>query len=180
MQHLRYLHRIMLFCFISASAAHAQDQDETPRPSTFAQASIRFKETYVKVTYSQPNKGGREIFGNVVPYGKVWRTGANEATEITTTKNITLNGFLLKAGTYSIFTIPGPDSWTILINSELGLWGAYNHNPRLDILKFHVPAAKSSNVHERFTIEFAQRNESADLSLMWDDVKVIVPVKFLN
>lgn len=179
MQNLRNLHRIMLFCFACATA-QAQDQDETARPSTFAQASIRYKETYVKVTYSQPNKGGREIFGKVIPYGKVWRTGANEATEITTTKNISLNGFLLKAGTYSIFTVPGPDSWTIIINSELGLWGAYNHNPRLDILKFQVPAAKLADIHERFTIEFLQRNESADLALMWDNVKVVVPVKFLN
>lgn len=169
----------MLFCFVCA-AAQAQDQDDGPRPSPFAQAAIRYKDTYVKVTYSQPNKAGRVIFGGLVPYDKVWRTGANEATEITTTKNITLNGFLLKAGTYSIFTIPGRDSWTILINSELGLWGAYNHNPRLDILKFRVPATKSSDIHERFTIEFAQRNESADLALMWDDVKVVVPVKFLN
>ena len=169
----------MLFC-LACVAANGQDQDETPRPSTFAQASIRYKETYVKITYSQPHKAGREIFGKLIPYGKVWRTGANEATEITTTKNISLNGFLLKAGTYSVFTIPGPDTWTIIINTELGLWGDYNHNPRLDILKFHVRAAKSTDILERFTIQFAQRNESADLAFMWDDVKVVVPVKFLN
>ena len=161
-------------------AANAQDQDVEPRPSQFTQASIRFKDTYVKITYSQPEKAGREIFGKLVPYGKVWRTGANEATELTTTRNISLNGFLLKAGTYSIFTIPGPDKWTIIINSELGLWGAYNHNPRLDILKFQVPVAISSDIHERFTIAFAQRNDFADLSLMWDNVSVVIPVKFLN
>ena len=179
MKHLRNLYKVMLLC-LTCAVGNAQDQDEEPRPSTFAQASIRFKETYVKITYSQPEKGGREIFGKLIPYGKVWRTGANEATEITTTRNISLNGFLLKAGTYSIFTIPGPDAWTIIINTELGLWGAYNHNPRLDILKFQVPAAKSTDIHERFTIQFAQRNESADLAFMWDDVRVVVPVKFLN
>jgi hypothetical protein len=179
MKHLRNVPGIMLLCFTCVFAS-AQDQDDAPRPSPFAQASIRFKETYIKITYSQPNKNGREIFGKLIPYGKVWRTGANEATEITTTRNISLNGFLLKAGTYSIFTIPGPDKWTILINSELGLWGEYNHNPRLDILKFLVPAGKSTDIHERFTIQFAQRNESADLALMWDDVRVVVPVKFLN
>lgn len=176
---LRTLH-VAVLCCLSCAFSRAQDQDKAPRPSPLAQASIRYKDTYVKITYSQPEKAGREIFGKTVPYGKVWRTGANEAAEITTTKNITLNGFLLKAGTYSIFTIPGPDTWTILINSELGLWGAYNHNPRLDILKFSVPAKKTPDIHERFTIQFAQRNETADLALMWDDVSVIVPVKFLN
>jgi len=169
----------MLFCLVCV-VVKGQDQDEPSRTSPFAQASIRYKETYVKITYSQPDKAGREIFGKLIPYGKVWRTGANEATEITTTKNISLNGFLLKAGTYSIFTIPGPDTWTIIINSELGLWGDYNHNPRLDILKFQVRATKSTDIYERFTIQFAQRNESADLALLWDDVRVIVPVKFLN
>lgn len=125
-------------------------------------------------------KRGREIFGEVVPYGKVWRTGANEATELTTTKNITLNGFLLKAGTYSIFTIPNKDKWTILINSELGLWGSYNHNPKLDILRLEIPVQTADRVYEAFTIELESRNESADLKLMWDQVKVVIPVKFLN
>jgi len=168
----------MLFC--TAGVAYAQDQDKAPVPSPYAHASVRYKDTYVKITYSQPEKAGREIFGTVVPYGKVWRTGANAATEITTTRNITLSGFLLKAGTYSIFTIPGPDKWTILINSELGLYGAYNHNPHLDILKFTVPSTRSSDIHERFTIKLDPKNETADLSLMWDNVKVLIPVKFLN
>jgi Protein of unknown function (DUF2911) len=125
-------------------------------------------------------KRGREIFGKVVPYGKVWRTGANEATEITTTKNITLNGFLLKAGTYSLFTVPDQDKWTIVVNSELGLWGSYNHNPKLDVLRFDVPVQAADRVYEAFTIELESRNESADLKLLWDKVKVVVPVKFLN
>lgn len=169
----------MLFC-LTALVCHAQDQDSGPKPSPLAQTSIRFKDTYVKITYSQPEKAGREVFGKLVPYGKVWRTGANEATEITTTRNITLNGFLLKAGTYSIFTIPDANNWTIIINSELGLWGAYNHNPRLDILKFKVPATRSAEIFERFTIQLAQRNDLADLAFMWDNVRVVVPVKFLN
>jgi hypothetical protein len=172
--------QILITLFLAAHVGIAQDQDLSPRSSPFAQTSIRYKDTYVKITYSQPGKGGREIFGKLIPYGKVWRTGANEATEITTTRSITLNGFLLKAGTYSIFTIPRADTWTILINSELGLQGAYNHNPRLDILKFQARATTSPEVYERFTIQFVQRAETADLLLMWDNVKVVIPVKFLN
>jgi hypothetical protein len=96
------------------------------RVSPLALTSARFKDAYVKITYSQPQKRGREIFGKLVPYGEIWRTGANEATEITVTKNIQVNNQLLKAGTYSIFTIPGPDKWTIIFNADIGLWGAYN------------------------------------------------------
>jgi hypothetical protein len=142
---------------------------------------MRYKDAYVKITYSQPDKHGRVIFGDLIPYGKVWRTGANEATEITTTKNITLHGFLLKAGTYSIFTIPNKDKWTIIINHELGLVGSYNYNSKLDYLRFDVvPQSIPNEVYEKFKIQFVQRNESADLMLLWDKVKVVIPVKFLN
>jgi len=168
--------------FFAVTAAYAQDApDNKDRTSPLAIAAIRYKEAYVKITYSQPQKNGREIFGKLVPYGKVWRTGANEATEITVTKNISLHGFLLKAGTYSIFTIPDKEKWTIIINAELGLWGAYNYNARLDVLRFDVvPQVLSTEVSEAFTIQFDQRNESADLMMVWDKVKVVVPVKFLN
>ena len=109
----------------------------------------------------------------------MWRTGANEATEITTTKNIQINGTLLKAGTYSIFTIPQKDKWTIIINSEVGLWGAYNYNSKLDVMRFDVPVLQSDVVYEPFTMEFNHRNEVADLLLYWDKTKVSIPVKFI-
>ena len=101
-----------------------------PRPSPLAVVSTRYKDTYVKITYSQPHKHGRDIFGSLVPFGQVWRTGANEATELTLSRDIKINGLDLKAGTYSLFTIPGKDAWTILINADLGLWGAYNYNSK--------------------------------------------------
>jgi Protein of unknown function (DUF2911) len=181
MERKKFLILQCLILTIALSArAQPQETSEPMRPSPLAIASLRYKDAYVKITYSRPMKRGREIFGKVVPYGKVWRTGANEATEITTTKNITLNGFLLKAGTYSLFTVPDKDKWTIVVNSELGLWGSYNHNPKLDVLRFDVPVQTADRVYEAFTIELESRNESADLKLLWDKVKVLVPVKFLN
>lgn len=149
------------------------------RPSPLAIAAIRFKDAYIKITYSQPEKRGREIFGKLVPYGEVWRTGANEATEITTTKNIQINGTLLKAGTYSVFTIPQKDKWTVIINGEVGLWGAYNYNSKLDVMRFDVPVMQSDVVYESFTMEFNHRNEVADLLLYWDKTKISIPVKFI-
>lgn len=150
------------------------------RPSPLAIAAIRYKDAYIKLTYSQPQKRGREIFGKLVPFDQVWRTGANEATELTTTKNIQINGTLLKAGTYSLFTIPQKDSWTIIINSEVGLWGSYNYNSKLDVMRFNIAPSTTDTVYESFTIQFDHRNEVADLLLYWDKTKISVPVKFIN
>jgi hypothetical protein len=152
-----------------------------PRPSPMASIAMRYKDSYVKITYSQPHKRGRDVFGSLVPYGKVWRTGANEATEITATKNILVNGTLLKAGTYSIFTIPEKEKWTIIINSDVGLWGSYNYNQKLDVMRFEAPVqAIPDLIYEPFTLQFDQRNDVANLLIMWDRVKISIPIKFIN
>jgi hypothetical protein len=144
-------------------------------------ATARYKSTYVKITYSQPHKRNREIFGKLVPFGQVWRTGANEATEITCTKDIIINNTLLKAGTYSLFTIPEKDKWSIIINTDLGLWGSYNYNAKQDVFRFTVPTRSTGEVlYEPFTIQIDQRNEVADLLILWDKTKVSIPIKFIN
>lgn len=149
-----------------------------PRVSPIAIAAIKYKDAYIKVTYSQPQKNGREIFGKLVPFEKVWRTGANEATEITATKNILVAGKLLKAGTYSIFTIPRKDKWTVIINSDLGLWGAYNYNPEHDVMRVDVPSSPIDDVvYEPFTITFEQRNDLAELLMLWDKTQIAVPIQ---
>lgn len=152
----------------------------TARPSPIAVISMRYKDAYVKITYSQPHMLGRKVFGNLVPYGEVWRTGANEATEITATKDILLNNQILKAGTYTIYTIPEKDKWTIIINSEVGLWGSYNYNIKLDVMRFNIPVQTSDNIiYEPFTMKFDQKNEVAELLLLWDNIHISIPVKFI-
>lgn len=172
---------IAFFLTITIASAVAQDR-VTPRPSPLAIVNTRYKDCYFKITYSQPHKNGREVFGKLVPFGKVWRTGANEATEITVTRNIQINGTLLPAGTYSLFTIPDKDKWTIILNSDLGMWGSYNYNPNLDVLRFDVPAEPilGNLVYEAFTIKLDQRNEIADLYLLWDKTRITIPIKFIN
>ena len=150
------------------------------RPSPLAMSSARYKDHYVKITYSQPQKKNREIFGSLVPFGKVWRTGANEATELTTLRDIIVNEIVLKAGTYSIFTIPEQDKWTIIINADVGLWGAYNYNAQKDIWRFDVPVRSTDKIYDAFTIIFDQRNELADLLMMWDNAQVSIPIKFID
>jgi hypothetical protein len=169
----------LLFFGAATTCALGQEAIKS-RPSPLAISAIRYKDAYIKITYSQPQKRGREVFGKLVPYDQVWRTGANEATELTTTKNIQINGTLLKAGTYSLFTIPQKDSWTIIINSEVGLWGAYNYNSKLDVMRFNVPSSTTDTVYESFTMQFEHRNEVADLLLYWDRTKISIPVKFIN
>ena len=153
----------------------------SPRPSPTAIVTMKFENTYVKVTYCQPHKRGRDIFGKLVPYGKVWRTGANEATEITTTKDIMLGGQKLKAGTYSIYTIPYKDKWTIIINEEVGQWGSYNYLKKSDVIRLDVPTQKITDVvYEPFTISFDQKNQEADMVMAWDKTRVHIPIKFLD
>lgn len=177
------MHRLIAFIILTLSIPHlALSQEiEKVKTSPYDIAALRFKDTYVKITYSQPQKKGRQIFGGLVPYGKVWSPGANETTEITCTRDITMNGILLKAGTYSLLAIPFADKWTIIINSELGLWGSYNYNSKLDVFRFDIPVqGEQDRVYESFTLQFDHRNEVADLLIYWDRIKVSIPLKFLN
>lgn len=171
---------LSLLLLITSVNSYAQDAG-THRPSPLAIISMRYKDAYIKITYSRPSRRGREIFGKLVPYGEVWRTGANEATEITTTHNIQIQGTLLKPGTYSLFTIPEKNNWTIIINKEVGLWGSYNYNSKLDQLRIVVPVqAVTEKPVEEFTMRFDQRNELADLIMSWDNVSISIPIKFIN
>jgi hypothetical protein len=172
----RSMLRILLGLLVSLPCL---GQTDAVRPSPLAMTTVRYKDTYVKITYSRPTKKGRAIFGHLVPYGQVWRTGANEATEWTTTRDIEINGQLLPAGTYSFFTIPQPERWMIIFNSDLGQWGSYNYNPKLDVLRLDVPVQQlKDESFERFTIEAKPRNDQADIRLAWDQVSILLQLQF--
>jgi hypothetical protein len=171
---------VLWLSLMSLSSPLFSQEAIPPKESPLAVIRVRYKDAYVKLTYSQPHKRNREVFGKLVPYGQVWRTGANEATELTVTKDIQINNTLLKAGTYSLFTIPEKEKWTIIVNSEVGLWGSYNYNSKLDVLRFEVPVQKSATIFEALTMQLDQRNELVDLVISWDDVRVTIPIKFIN
>lgn len=132
-----------------------------------------------KVTYGQPSKKGRVIFGELVPMGSVWRTGANEATEITFAKDALVNGKEIKAGTYTLFTIPAKDKWTLILNSSLGQWGAYDYEKikDKDVLQTEIPVKTVSEV-EKLTYAFKDNDKGTDLSISWDTVEVVIPIVF--
>ena len=131
----------------------------------------------VKVVYGQPAKKGRVIFGELVPYGQVWRAGANEATEITFAKDGTFAGKPVKAGTYSFFTIPIENEWTVVLNSELKQWGAFGYDKAKDknVLEASVPSKKTDAPVEKLTYRFDANN---NMIIEWDQTQVEVPVTF--
>jgi len=158
--------------------AYAQEALE-PRVNPLDMASLKYMDTYIKVTYGRPQKRGRVIFGELVPFGTVWCTGANETAELTTTKDIKIKGRILKAGTYTLFTIPETDKWSIIFNSDPGQWGVYNYNFRKDVIRLEVPVTPTEEVYEPFTIEFELLDERANMLMIWDRTKISVPISFL-
>lgn len=133
----------------------------------------------IRVTYSRPAKKDREIFGKLVPYNKVWRAGANEAPEIKFYRDVIIQGKTVKAGVYSLFTIPNANEWTIILNSDLDVWGAYSYDQSHDVLRVNVPVKKYDKVIEDFSIKFRKGKENeAIMMLGWDTTLVEVPVSF--
>lgn len=130
----------------------------------------------IKVTYGQPSKRDRQVFGKLEPFGKVWRTGADEATTITFSKDAVFGGKTVKAGTYTLFTIPDPKEWTVILNSSSGLWGAYDYEKvkGKNVLEVKVPRTATAAPVEKLTFTLPGNA----VVMEWDDTKVSVPVKF--
>lgn len=172
-----------LFLLISFSSFAVNDSIVKPqvRNSPIVIANLKTAENnYIKCTYGQPLKKGRVIFGDLVPYGKLWRTGANEATEITFTTNIKIGGTSLPAGTYTLFSIPDKDKWTIILNSELGQWGDFTYNAANNVLTYEAIVSKNSDIYEGFTVQFDDQRGGFNMNLLWDDIKVTVPIQVIG
>ncbi|SHJ48773.1 Protein of unknown function [Reichenbachiella agariperforans] len=167
-----------------ASAQSFRSIDKSPMdvaylPDNFAHDRSGDDKAVAKVYYSRPQKKGREVFGNVVAYDKVWRTGANEAAELKAYQDITIGGEKLAAGTYSLFTIPGAKEWTIIVSTDLDYWGTAGYQEKYEVLRVKVPSSKLSKEVEAFSIQFEDLDgKSAVMRLAWDKTVVAVPVKY--
>ena len=177
-----------------AAPATPQDLHPSRRPSPMGTARITVDDTYIRVVYSRPYKRGRDnIFGTaeseaLVPFGEIWRTGANEATEITLTGDVEVDGRPLAAGTYSLFTVPGPEAWTVHFNSTLGINGTGRRNPETDefetvdleatdVLMVTAAVSALDEEVEQFTIAFEEAEGGADICLNWITTAVCVPIR---
>ncbi|WP_394992340.1 DUF2911 domain-containing protein [Emticicia sp.] len=146
----------------------------------FAPKLIGDMPAIVRVTYSRPAKKEREVFGTkIVPYGEVWRLGANESTEIKFYQDVMIQGKKVKAGTYSLFAIPNATEWTIILNKDLDFWGAYSYNAANDILRVNVPVKKTEEVVESFSIQCIKGGDKDTIMKMaWDTTLIELPISF--
>ncbi|HKH63432.1 MAG TPA: DUF2911 domain-containing protein [Flavitalea sp.] len=182
---------VLFFCVLSLGFdAIAQTKlapvDKSPLdmcyyPNNYPVLKIQNKATEpcaVRIIYSRPQKNGRQVYGELVEYGKVWRLGANEATELELYKDAKIGTNKVKKGRYTIYAIPYPDKWTLILNKETDIWGAFQYDEKKDILRTSIPVEKQQEPVEIFSMAFEKIDGGANLVIMWDDVKASVPFTF--
>ena len=179
---------VLLFLFVSCTC-FAQtlptDLDKSPMDMNYSPQSypiLKMNGKYTaspncRVVYSRPQKAGRQIFGGIVSYGQIWRLGANEVTEIEFFKNAKIDGKPVQKGRYSIYAICSETKWTIVLNKERDVWGLY-YNSNKDVLRTDVSVQTNDKTIEAFTMYFEDVSGGTNLIVMWDTVKVSVPIKF--
>ncbi len=160
-----------------ASAQMNMSEDKSKRPSPPASAQCKFSDgKMVKIDYSSPRAKGRKIFGSLVPYGEVWRTGANDATTFVADTNITVGGKAVPAGKYTIFTVPKADAWSLVISKKTGEWGTDYPGEKEDLARVPMTVSKTSAPVENFTIAFNQAGNKCTLMMEWENTSAKVEI----
>jgi hypothetical protein len=163
---------VLALCVLSTA-----QQDKSKRPSPPAQAQCKFSDgKTITMDYSSPRMKGRKIFGGLVPYGEVWRTGANDATTFVTTANVSIEGKDVPAGSYTIFTVPEQDKWTLIVNKQTGEWGVPYKYEANELARVPMQASKTSSPVENFTISFNQSGSACTLQMSWENTQASVQV----
>ncbi len=151
---------------------------EFPQASPASTLKQRFGLTDVEIEYSRPSARGRKIFGGLVPFGEVWRTGANNATKLTFSSDVKLEGANVPAGSYALFTIPGETEWTIILSKVTGTWGSYQYNQKDDLTRVKVRPTTLAESVETMSIDLADlRTDAATLTLSWEKTRVSIQLK---
>jgi len=165
-----------------ASAQMNMSDDKSKRPSPPASAACKFSDgKTIKIDYSSPRAKGRKIFGEasekaLVPYGQIWRTGANDATTLVTDTNVTVGGKAVPAGSYTIFTEPKADAWLLVISKKTGEWGTDYPGEKEDLLRVPMTVSKTSAPVENFTIAFDQAGSKCTLRIEWENTRASVEI----
>jgi Protein of unknown function (DUF2911) len=173
----------LLTIFLIGFSASVSSQEKisflTPPPSPEASFTQQLVKGEITITYSRPLARGRKVFGGLVPFDSLWRTGASGATTIYLTEEIIIGDKTLNAGKYALFTIPGEKEWTIIINADTALHGAFGYDSKKDIHRFKVKSEKSHSFLEAFTIELNEitNKGGGSLSLIWENTLVKIPIK---
>lgn len=186
---MKYIIGIVLFTasfFSSFSQNKFPPVDKSPMdmsyyPNGYPVLKIQDKATeplVARVVYSRPQKNGRTIFGDLLEYGKVWRLGANEATEIEFFMPVKIGGTKVKKGRYTLYCIPNADKWTIIVNRETDTWGSFKYDEIKDVARIDVPVQKQAEALESFVMAFEKSAAGAALNIGWDNLRVSLPIQF--
>ena len=168
---------ILLFTLSFVQAQNFRGLDKSPMDKASFPASYRISEKVATITYSRPQLKGR-AFADIVSFGKIWRTGANEATELRVFKPITIGGTELPAGTYTVFTIFETGKMTFIVNKATNLWGAYAYDKAQDLLRFEVLTTTAADTLEAFSMVFSG-DDTLNLHLGWENLRAKVPFEVL-
>jgi hypothetical protein len=174
---MQTLKRKMLLFAAASLASCSLLLAQGDRPSPPAKAEVVLKGKTVVIDYSRPKMRGRKIMGGLVPYGEVWRTGANEATSLKTAVDLDIAGTKVPAGSYTIYSLPAEGKWKLIINKQTGQWGT-EYDQSKDLARIDLAQTKLPSPLEQFTIEFDKTSgDSANLVLEWETTKLSVPVR---
>lgn len=166
----------MVLSLVSFTQVQAQEFSGLDKsPMDMALYPGRAPEKVVRVIYSRPQLKGRSL-ADLAPSGKVWRTGANESTEITFYKDVTFGGAAVPAGTYSLFTIPGDGEWTVILNKNLNQWGAYSYDEAADLVRVTAASSQDGESLDPFSIAFKEVSGGVHMVMGWANTRVAVPI----
>lgn len=180
-----FLGALALFCFnVLLGQVKFLTTDKSPLdisycPNNYPVLKIQEKTDagpVARVIYSRPSKNGRIIFGELVEYEKLWRFGANEATEIEFFQHVKINNHKIKKGRYTLYCIPSPDKWTIIFNSNIDTWGTFKYNDKYDVFRISIPVQKQKEVIECFSVLFENTATGYDMKVGWDNELISIPI----
>jgi hypothetical protein len=170
---------IKALCFVAWAAIAQQPAAKKPPLSPEAAFTQQFGESEILVQYARPSARGRKVFGGIVPFDSLWRTGAGESTTLVFKEDVVISDKKIAAGKYALFTIPRADEWTIVLNSDTGLHGIFGYDQKKDLHRFTVKSAKTERFYETFTIEINDFDQhgGASLNLIWENTLVKIPLQ---
>jgi hypothetical protein len=168
---------VLLTSILLAFTVLASSQDKSKRPSPPAQAQCKFSDgKTITVNYSSPRAKGRKVFGELVPFGEVWRTGANEATTFVTDANLNVGGKDVPAGSYTIFTVPNTDKWTLIVNKKTGEWGIPYKYEADELVRADMKVSPTPSQVENFTIAFDSMGSSCTMNISWENTQASISI----
>ncbi|MDY7394060.1 DUF2911 domain-containing protein [Aureibaculum sp. 2210JD6-5] len=165
---------LVIFCNVSINGQSFEPIDKAPHDISYLRTN-RATKPIVKVIYGRPQKAEPVVFGNQVPFNKIWRTGANEATEVKFYKDVVFGGVVVPEGTYVLYTIPGEQEWEVILSSNVDVLGAFEYNPAFDVARISVPVSKAEEL-ESFSIAFKTKNDFTQMVLGWDTTRIKIPL----